>query len=235
MFEQCSPRDVPVGVDRRAFLAASVAGLAALAVRPQASVAARSFELICKGAWGGQSATGSFHPHEIDRITIHHSAVVLNDNRDAPARVRAHQRNHQSLGWPDIAYHAVVDRGGNVYRGRPFWAQGDSGTTYDLGGHLLVMCEGNFESQRLTTAQLRSLVDVVAWACASFDVSASTIRGHRHYAATACPGRHLGLLVADGTIREAVQQTLDNGGVDKRNLCGEAGRRRVTAIEQGDA
>ena len=201
MCEHCALGDELPGLDRRGFIVASGAGLVSVLFRPEVASAARRFELICKGAWGAQAPTGDFRHHEIVRITIHHSAVALRDNRDAPRHLRGHQRYHQSLGWPDIAYHAIVDRHGNVYQGRPFAAQGDSATEYDTRGHLLVMCEGNFDSQRVSRAQLRALVDVVAWGCAAFEVAPRRIRGHRDYAATACPGGHLGRLIDDGTIR----------------------------------
>ncbi|MDT5172333.1 MAG: hypothetical protein QOD02_5714, partial [Mycobacterium sp.] len=39
-------------------------------------------------------------------MTLHHEAVVLGDNRNAPGRLRQDQRYHQDkLGWIDIAYH----------------------------------------------------------------------------------------------------------------------------------
>lgn len=227
-------------MDRRNFLAASATATGIVAIGSSlwphtAQAGRRRLELISRESWRGRAPTRRFRHHRIDRITVHHSAVALTDNRDAPARVRAHQEYHQSLGWPDIGYHVVIDRHGNVYKGRPFWAAGGTATEYDPRGHLLVMCEGNFESQRVTSAQLRSLVNVLTWGCATFDVAPRRIRGHRHYAATACPGRRLGRLIADGTLRRAVRQVLADGGVGKSWLGGEAGRRRVAAIERGDA
>ena len=234
MREHCSQGDELPGLDRRGFIVASGAGLVSVLVRPEVASAARRFELICKGAWGAGALTGDFRHHEIVRITIHHSAVALRDNRDAPRHLRGHQRYHQSLGWPDIAYHAIVDRHGNVYQGRPFEADGDSATEYDTRGHLLVMCEGNFDSQRVARAQLRALVDVAVRGAARRSTSRRRgIRGHRDYAATACPGGHLGRLIDDGTIRAAVRGRLGHGDVEKVRLCGPAGRRRVRAIERG--
>ena len=42
-------------------------------------------------------------------MTIHHSGVVLRANRDAPQHLREYQADHQARGWPDIAYHLVMD------------------------------------------------------------------------------------------------------------------------------
>jgi hypothetical protein len=85
----------------------------------------------------------------------------------------------------------------------------------------------------VSRAQPRALVDVVAWGCAAFDVAPRRIRGHRDYAATTCPGGHLGRLIDDGTIRAAVRGRLRHGDVEKVRLCGAAGRRRVRAIARG--
>lgn len=164
---------------------------------------------------------------------MHHSAVVLRNNRLAPSRLRSHQAAHQDRGWSDIAYHLLIDRNGNVYEGRPRWAVGDTATNYDPRGHLLVMCEGNFQEQRPSPAQVRALVDVLAWAVERHEVGVRTIRGHLELADTACPGRALQRRL--GAVRRRVRERLEGGGVRLVELCGEAGRDRVEAIEAGEA
>jgi hypothetical protein len=212
-----------------AVVAASIAPV--VSDRSQATGAARSVDVICRDAWGAQPATGPYLPHVVDRVTIHHSGVVLRDNRDAPTHLRAYQRDHQSLGWPDIAYHFLVDLHGNVYRGRPPWARGDTRTTYDPAGHLLIMCIGNFEVQGVPRAQLSAAIDLAAWGCARFDVAPRLISGHRDWAATTCPGDRLYRSLADGSFRRRVRRRL--GSVRLDPLCGRAGARRVRRIEAG--
>src|SRR4029079_16266315 len=73
---------------------------------------------ISRSSWGARPSSGGFTRHQIIHITLHHSAVVLRDNRQAPAQLREFQADHQSRGWPDIAYHLLIDRHGNVYQGR---------------------------------------------------------------------------------------------------------------------
>lgn len=194
---------------------------------------AKEIDRICRRAWGAEPPRGSFRRHRIRRLTVHHSAVVLRDNRDAPGHFRAHQRAHFARGWPDIAYHILIDRNGNVYAARPIWARGNTATNYNPRGHLLVMCEGNFDRQRPSRAQVRALVDVLAWASKRYDVPLRRIRGHRQYADTACPGRALQRLIRNGTIRDRVRRRLRAGGVVLDRLCGRAGRRRVRRIENG--
>jgi hypothetical protein len=218
-----------VAVSRRRFIQL----VALFLVGGRASAQQRTIELICRDAWGARKPSGGFKRHAIKRITVHHSASKLTDNRDAPAHFRAHQRAHQARGWPDIAYHLLIDRRGNVYEGRRIRAVGDTATDYDPRGHLLVMCEGHFGEQRPSAAQVDALVDVLAWAVDRYEVPAGTIRGHLDYASTACPGRALYRRLRQ--VRRLVRDRLASGRVSLVELCGAAGSDRVADIEAGRA
>jgi len=204
---------------------------AALVAQAPSEATSRTVELVCRPAWGARPATGPYVTQEVSHITLHHSAVVLTDNRKAPAQVRAFQADHQSRGWPNIAYHLLVDRHGNVYQGRPTWTVGDTNTSYDPSGHLLVLAMGNFQTQEMTSAQLDATVNVLAWACSRHGIAPRTIRGHRTYATTLCPGDRFQRYVTDGTVRQRVAGRL--GTVTLKNLSGDAGLRRVRQIESG--
>ena len=222
-------------ISRRRFLRAAPGAVLAAVATLNARAAERRVDVLCRRAWGASKPTGEFERHRIKRMTVHHSAVVLSDNRDAPAHIRSHQRSHQARGWPDIAYHLVIDRNGNVYEGRPLWAVPDTATDYDPTGHFTVMCEGNFQEQRPSRAQVSALVDVLAWASERFDVAPRTISGHQDHASTACPGASLQRLIDRGEIRRRVKERLAAGGVQVSDLCGAEGRQRVEAIEAGRA
>jgi len=102
--------------------------------------------VICREAWGARPARPGGTPQTITRMTLHHAAVALGDNRNAPARFRADQRYHQdTLGWIDIAYHFGVDGKGNIYQLRRPEIAGDTATDYNTIGHFLVICEGDFD------------------------------------------------------------------------------------------
>jgi N-acetylmuramoyl-L-alanine amidase len=206
-------------------------GAAALLSDSPAYGAERSVQRICRPAWGASPPTGVYVPHKISRITVHHSAVVLRDNRKAPAQLRAFQADHQSRGWPDIAYHLLIDRHGNLYQGRPLQFVGDTNTSYDPTGHLLVLALGNFQVQAMSSAQLNTVVSVLAWGCTRYGVAPRAIRGHRAYAETLCPGDRLQALITNGTVRKRVAKQLDQ--VKLRLVCGDAGERRVRRIENG--
>ncbi len=207
---------------------------ATTAAAPETTVAptttsppADALAVICKESWGALPVAGVFRTHTIERITVHHTAVVLERNSDAPARVRQHQEFHQSRGWPDLAYHFIIDAAGNVYQGRPVEAVGDTGTDYDPTGHFLVCCEGDFNQQVITPEQYDSLVRMLSWGAAEFDVGVDTIVGHRDVASTSCPGDTLYELIGDGRLQGDVAAT---PAPVLTELCGDAGDEAVAAI-----
>lgn len=189
-------------------------------------------EALCRDAWGAAAPVGEFQEHEIDRMTVHHTARLLAENRDTPEAIRGHQRFHQlDRGWPDIAYHFIIDLEGNVYECRPATAVGDTGTNYDPTGHFLVCCEGNFDEQPLPSAQQLALINVLAWGATEFAVDPETIRGHRDVAATSCPGDNLYSLIESGDLARSVAESVAAGAVRMEIICGPQAAERVAAIE----
>jgi acyl-CoA synthetase (AMP-forming)/AMP-acid ligase II len=149
-------------------------------VSATAAPVAASAVLLCRDAWGARPARAGGRTHIITRMTLHHSAVVLSDNRNSISRLRQHQRYHQDqLGWIDIAYHIGVDRDGNLYELPDTAIAGDTDTKYDPTGHFLVVCEGNFEEEAVSEAQLQGTAHAFAWAAQSFGITSSTLAGHR--------------------------------------------------------
>lgn len=189
------------------------------------AVSGSTIEVIPRSAWGAVAA-GEFISHVVERITYHHSAVGFLDNRLGPARFRQHQEFHQSLGWPDIAYHLMIDRDGNVYEGRPFDAIGDTGTDYDPTGHFLPLCEGNFDEHDPSDAQLEALAAVIGWARTRFGTDVVGI--HRDYASTSCPGDRL--VARHDAVVAASERYL---GMSLVLLSAEEGAAKVAAIEAG--
>ncbi len=168
-------------------------------------------------------------------MTLHHTGVVLGDNRDSPARLRQHQRFHQDQrGWIDIAYHVGVDRNGNIFELRSYELAGDTNTGYDTTGHFLVLCEGNFDEEDVTEAQLHGAALVFAWAAQRFGISSDTLAGHRDVSpGTACPGANLYAHLASGELRRRIDDLLAAGGVNLRSVCGPEAAAIVADIEAG--
>lgn len=200
-------------------------------VVPPSTVSAR---MISRDGWGAQPALPGGIPHVPTRMTIHHTAVVLGDNRNAPARLRQHQQLHQNdRGWVDIAYHVGVDRNGNIYQLRDPWIKGDTATDYDTDGHFLVLCEGNFEEEAVTEEQLHGAAMAFAWARSEFPISMTEVDGHQDYAATACPGADLYTHVASGELTRLVENLLAAGPFSLPVISGSEAVALVQSIEAG--
>lgn len=191
--------------------------------------------LICRDAWGAQPAKPGGKRHTITRMTLHHEAVVLGDNRNAPGRLRQDQRYHQDQkGWIDIAYHVAVDRNGNLYELRSTDIAGDTATDYDTTGHFLVLCEGDFDRESISEAQLHGTAVAFAWAAQQFHVKTDTLAGHRDFAQTSCPGANLYAHLSSGDLKQRIDALIAAGGVNLERFCGPQASARVAAIEAGN-
>jgi hypothetical protein len=93
--------------------------------------------------------------------------------------------------WADVPYHYYVAVDGAVAEGREWNYVGDTNTEYDPAGHLLVVVEGNFETDTLTSAQRRAIDTLVPALARHFAIAGSMLGAHRDFADTACPGRNL--------------------------------------------
>ena len=190
--------------------------------------------MLCRDAWGARPARAGGTPHTLTRMTIHHTAVVLGDNRNAPGRIREDQRYHQDTqGWIDIAYHVGVDRKGNIYELRNPELVGDTATSYDPTGHFLVVCEGNFDEEEVTEKLLNGTALACAWATQRFSIPTATLAGHRDFAATSCPGASLYAHIASGDLKRRVNDLVAVGPVDLQQICGPEAAAIVADIEAG--
>ncbi len=183
--------------------------------------------VIAREGWSFRQQ-GAFRSHQIERITIHHTAAEITDNSRAPALIRQHEDWHMSHGWPGLAYHFIIDRAGNVYEGRPISAIGDTFTEYDPTGHLLASFEGHFDRQSPSDAQLAGMTRLVAWAMQTYSVPAQLIGGHRDWARTTCPGSNMYWRLG-GLARAAA----DHGTVELGYLRNDAAIDRVAQISAG--
>jgi hypothetical protein len=188
---------------------------------------ALSVVVACRAAWGAEPVSGAMVEHVPVRLTLHHTAVGQTAPTQGPARARQHQRYHQSLGWPDLAYHFLVDRTGLAYEGRDVRFRGDTGTEYDPTGHFLVCMEGDFDVQEPTSAQIQTTVELFAWASQQYGIEAATLAGHGSYAVTSCPGSFVVPMIPD--LAAAIAGV---GPVAIDLVCGSDGADLVSTIEQ---
>ena len=237
------PPDEPDGrpdhMSRRRLLWLGSAGLAAtvapIALPPTTSASPAAHEILCRNAWGAKPPLPGGKPQTPSRMTIHHTAVMLGDNANAPARLRQHQHYHQDThGWIDIAYHLSVDRHGNIYELRSPNLVGDTATNYDPTGHFLVVLEGNFDEEEVSEDQLNGAALAFAWAANQFGIPTSTLAGHRDASPdTSCPGASLYEHVTSGDLRSRIDGVLSAGAVDLPTICGPEAAEIVNEIEAG--
>ena len=134
-------------------------------------------------------------------ILIHHS--------DSSYGCAAHEAQyHKSLGWDGLGYHFVINNG--VYRhgygkrdglvevgyrwsgqktGSHCRVNGDSSNYYNE--HTIGICLiGDFEYNRPTENQMRSLAKLVNFLQDRYGIAAKDIKGHGDVKPTKCPGRY---------------------------------------------
>jgi hypothetical protein len=150
-------------------------------------------------------------PQHITSITLHHegSAKPLLPGDDPVKGLRDLQSWGESdRNWWDVPYHYLIDLDGNIYEGRDWHYMGETNTTYDPHGHLLISVLGNYNLQEPTQAQLNAIANLMAWAVDAFNVPLDSIRGHYQYAETGCPGKNLRKYLEDGTFKRMVEARL---------------------------
>lgn len=135
----------------------------------------------------------------VDRITVHHSAVIaagVRGKSDAARMLTAIRSGHVGQGWADIGYHYIIDPQGNVWEGRATRYQGahvKENNEHNLG----IMCLGNFDQERPSSSMLATLDSFLADRMRAYNVPISRVYTHQEIRATECPGRNLqGYMVA---------------------------------------
>ena len=155
-------------------------------------------------AWKAESPGRGMRSHQIEHVTVHHTGPPpWYGSPAAPAYLRQIQAFHTGgeRGWPDIAYHLLIDLAGGVWEGRPLGFAGDSATAYDPAGHALIAVLGDYDVQAPNTAQIDALATTTRWLLEAYSLDAEAIGGHRDLAATACPGRNLYAVLGELTAR----------------------------------
>ena len=130
---------------------------------------------------------------QTDVIILHH---IGNTNADVSAAT-VHQW-HLANGWAGIGYHYLIRKDGTIERGRPRDTVGAH--CYGENWHSVgVNIVGNFETNEPTAAQIEAAERLVAALCRLYGLrpSGATIKGHRDFNATACPGENLYAMLPD--------------------------------------
>ncbi len=156
---------------------------------------------VPRAAWGAHAPVLPMKEHLPVRLTIHHTGTQMRFDRTLEAKIKALQQFSQredSLAsgrkkpaWADVPYHYYISVDGRVAEGREWKYVGDSNTPYDPTGHLLVVIEGSFDTDTLTTAQRKTVELFVPALAKHFHIPATRLASHKDFAETSCPGRNV--------------------------------------------
>lgn len=166
--------------------------------------------ITTRSEWGWQPLEQSLPVHSINKITIHHSGEVYNEDYSVHQYLKNLQNwSRTDKKWIDIPYHFMIDLKGNIYEARPINFPGDTNTDYDVRGHALICVIGNYEEQKISQAQINSLVKLTAFLKAKYQVSSKDIKGHKDYTPTLCPGTDLYKYLHDGSLIRMVEDEIN--------------------------
>ena len=144
-------------------------------------------------------------------IVIHHSATPSGS-------AKAFDRMHKEKGWDELGYHFVIGNGTETGDGQievgPRWPKQKWGAhaktpdnqynDYGIG----ICLVGNFDIERPTPNQLRSLAKLVAYLEKTYHIPSSRVLGHSDTKPTDCPGRNMSVAM----VRRMAQQVLADSG-----------------------
>ncbi|MFH1528357.1 MAG: peptidoglycan recognition family protein [Bacteroidota bacterium] len=159
--------------------------------------------------WGWKEIEKEYSEHEISKITIHHGGVEFKEDKDPVQYLKNLQSwSRVEKNWVDIPYHYMIDLNGKIYEARPLKIPGDTNTEYNPAGHALICVMGDYEIQKISNAQLNSVVNLAAYLANAFDIPPDSIKGHKDYAETLCPGTDLYSYLLSGEIVSRVKTNL---------------------------
>lgn len=168
--------------------------------------------IVSRSSWGARSASCStrLSASSVKYLVVHHCASNNSsvNNRTERQHQKYLQDVHLGNKWCDIGYHYGVRKNGLLLAGRSTSYQGAHVSGYN-NVSIGVVVHGNYETRTLTSKQQSNLVNLLAWLCYRYNLSASSIKGHRNLSSTACPERNIYNKLS--TIRSQVNKKLYEG------------------------
>jgi hypothetical protein len=197
----------------KSFLAANLVFLSFIASCSnvkKTSAVPNDITIIPRSGWNAIEPK-PYKQHTPGRITVHHEGTRLTVEDDAARKIRNIQvwGMGKDRNWADIPYHFLIAPDGTIYEGRNVYTVGETATEYDPTGHLLITCLGNLEEQEVPEAQLKSLVQLIAWCVDKYKLPLETLGTHRDYSKqTTCPGKNLYHYFENGYTKKATYKIL---------------------------
>lgn len=226
------------GFDRRTLLRGSglaVGAVGAMLVTPGLASAGHSGrarqvqepQIYDTGNWGARQPSGPITvlDHRPTYIVVHHTYEPGNTDDFSLERAFQSSRNIQNHhmdtnGWVDSGQQFTISRGGYITEGRHRSLEVVTGGYQhvqgaNVGDHnnevIGIENEGDYRTVDVTPMLWDSLVDLVAFIAAQYEISPDMIRGHRDFNSTECPGD-----VLYGRIPELKQAVAERLGVSLR-------------------
>jgi hypothetical protein len=146
-----------------------------------------------RAEWGAVTPAQPYSPDPLPwRATLHHSDGKYTRTLDeSKAEARFIQDFHiHGRGWNDIGYHFLVDSVGNILEGRPEGVLG-AHTLGNNEGNVGIVLLGNYhppKNDKPTKAQLEAVASIGRYLVARYGIDPKSLRGHRDYKGTDCPG-----------------------------------------------
>ena len=119
----------------------------------------------------------------LEYIVIHHTASTAKETVE-----QIHNFHINNNGWAGIGYHFYIRKDGTIYKGRDEKYAGAHCENYNSVS-LGICLEGNFEIEKPTDNQLKSLSELLQHLKQKY--GNVQVVGHRDLNATACPGKNL--------------------------------------------
>ena len=142
----------------------------------------------------------------LEYIVIHHTASTAKETVE-----QIHNFHINNNGWAGIGYHFYIRKDGTVYKGRDEKYAGAHCVDYNSIS-LGICLEGNFEIEKPTEKQLKSLTELLQHLKQKY--GNVQVVGHRDLNATACPGKNLysklGSVIANAKKDEYVKVFMSN-------------------------
>lgn len=145
--------------------------------------------ILSRAAWGARAPTCS-SPTTPYRAAIHHSVSPTNDTVSAEQRLRQIQSFHMdSRSYCDVGYNFLMTRDARVWTGRGATVLGGHAANANTG-NVGICVVGTYTTDQPTPQQMCAGAGFLAWLNATYNVplNRTSMRGHREYGQTACPG-----------------------------------------------
>lgn len=202
--------------------------------------------IATRKSWGARYDDGDKSLSGLaEEVAIHHTTTHVDGGADATlAQERAHMRELEAIGHsrfatPEapnfgISYNVLIFPSGRAYQGVSFDRRGAH-----TGGHnstvRAISFVGNFESERPTQKALDTARAIIAEGRGRHWEKGAPVKGHRDYAATACPGRNLYSELdhlASGKAGSKPAQPLPAPSTGKLAVDGKFGPATVKALQR---